>query len=72
MATEYTEHTSIEQAIEEVAKGMVDSTSEGSRQVTYKSIEELIKADQYLKAKDAASKEHFGLRFTRLTPPPTG
>lgn len=70
--SEYTTPTTIEDAIDELARGMVDSTTEGSRSITYKKIGELQKALEQEKARTAAAKDHFGLRFTRLTPPPTG
>lgn len=69
--TESTPET-IEDAIEQVALGMVASGSESGRQFTNISIDDLIKADQYKAAKTAAAKAHFGLRFTKCVPPGGG
>jgi hypothetical protein len=59
-------------AIEQVAKGMVSSVSENGRQMTNMSIKDLIAADQYLAAKKASAKPHFGLRMTKCIPPGGG
>jgi hypothetical protein len=61
----------VEEAIDRNAKGPA-SVTVGGQTVTQKSIDELIKADQYLAAKNAASQPHFGLRFTKLIPPGAG
>jgi hypothetical protein len=37
-------------------------------QVTRRGLDELAKADQHLKAQDAASKKGFGLRFQQIVP----
>lgn len=71
MPTDETIET-IEDAIESVAKGMIQSESESGRQMTNLSISDLIKADQYLSGKTAAAKAHFGLRLTKCVPPGGG
>lgn len=71
MPTDETIET-IEDAIESVAKGMIQSESESGRQMTNLSISDLIKADQYLSGKNAAAKAHFGLRLTKCVPPGGG
>lgn len=59
-------------AIESVAKGMTSSSSENGRSMTQIPIRDLIMADQYLAAKNAAAKSHMGLRFTKCIPPGGG
>lgn len=59
-------------AIEQVAKGMIHSTSENGRQMTNIPLRDLIEADRHLAAKQAATKNHFGLRFTKCIPPGGG
>jgi hypothetical protein len=63
--------TTIEEAIEKAALGPATVTIDGQT-VTAKDIAQLIEADRYLAAKTAATKSHFGLRFTKLVPPGTG
>lgn len=62
----------IAEAIEQVATGMVSESAENGRSVRRMSIREMIEADQYLAAKRAAGKSHFGLRFTKCIPPGGG
>ena len=69
---EFDEHTTVEEAIDAAARGLVSSSTEGDQSVQYHSIKDLIEADRYLSAKTAAGKKHFGLRFTKLIPPGTG
>jgi hypothetical protein len=69
--TEQTPET-IEDAIDEVARGMVSSASENGRSVTRVPLKDLIEADKYLTGKRAAAKAHFGLRFTKCIPPGGG
>ena len=64
--------TTIEEAIEQVALGMVSSGSEDGRSQTNIPIRDLIEADQHLAGKRAAAKAHFGLRFTKCIPPGGG
>jgi hypothetical protein len=59
-------------AIEQVATGMVSQSAESGRSMSRIPIRELIMADQYLAAKRAAAKAHFGLRFTKCVPPGGG
>ena len=63
---------SIEDRISEDATLGVDSASDETGSVKKKSVDELIKADQYLAGKTAAGKKHFGLRMTKCVPPGTG
>jgi hypothetical protein len=63
---------SIEQAIEEIAKGMVASSSEHGRTVQRLPIKDLIEAANYLAAQKAAKNPTFGLRRTRMIPPGGG
>jgi hypothetical protein len=44
----------------------------GNQSVEQQSIDDQIKADQYLAAKKAAAKPHLGLRFTKIIPPGAG
>jgi len=67
-----TDPETIGDAIEQVAKGMVSSSSENGRSMTNMPIRDLIEADHYLAAKAAASKPHFGLRMTKCIPPGGG
>ena len=62
---------SIEEAIEQNALGPASVTVAGQT-VVQKDIEQQIKADEYLAAKQAAAKPHFGLRFTKIIPPGAG
>jgi len=58
-----------------IAAALVDAASGPKRvkgdagEVEAHSLDDLIKADQYQRAKDAASSPHRGLRFTKLQPP---
>ena len=63
---------SIEERILVDAKLGIGSASDETGQVTKTPIKDLIEADQYLAAKSAAAKNHFGLRMTKLVPPGTG
>jgi hypothetical protein len=67
-----TEPTTVEDAVELVALGMVSETAEGNRSQKNIPIKDLIEADGYLIGKRAASKPHMGLRFTKLIPPGGG
>lgn len=64
--------TTIEDAIELTALGMVSSASDGKSSQTNIPIRDLIEADQHLARKRAALKPHMGLRFTKLIPPGGG
>lgn len=61
----------IADAIEENAKGPQSVSADGVS-VSARPIDEQIKADQYLTGKEAATKAHRGLRFTKLIPPGGG
>jgi hypothetical protein len=61
----------IEEAIEQNAKGPASVTVAG-QSVVQKDVDQQIKADEYLAAKQAAAKSHFGLRFTKIVPPGAG
>ena len=62
-----------EEAIEQGALGPQSVTVDGNN-VTARSIDELIKADQYLAGKRAAStgNEFFGMRVRQAVPPGGG
>ena len=62
---------SIEEAIEQTAKGP-KRVQVANQSVEQQSIDEQIKADEYLAAKQAAAKPHFGVRFTKIIPPGAG
>ena len=62
----------IEEAIDEIAKAGIRQVSDETGSVERTPINDLIKADQYIAAKTAAGKKHFGLRMTKLVPPGTG
>lgn len=62
----------VEDAIEQVALGMVRTQKENGREIEFMSIDDLKKAGQYLAAKRAAAKPHFGLRMTKCIPPGGG
>lgn len=64
--------TTIEEAIEQVALGMVQTSSENGRSVTQIPIDDLIKADNHQTGKTAATKAHFGMRMTKCIPPGGG
>jgi hypothetical protein len=64
--------TTIPEAIEQIALGMVASGSENGRQFTNLSIDELTKAEGQRAGAVAAGKPHFGLRFTKCIPPGGG
>lgn len=65
--------TTPEEAIEQGALGPQSVTVDGNS-VTQRSIDELIKADQYLAGKSAASNgnEFFGMRVRQAVPPRGG
>lgn len=67
-----TEPTTVEEAIEQVALGMVSSSSENGRSMTQIPIDDLIKAKNVLAGTNAAAKPHFGLRMTKCIPPGGG
>jgi hypothetical protein len=64
--------TTIEDAIETMALGMLSSASENGRQVQRIPIQDLIAADRHLANKRASSQPHFGLRMTKAIPPGGG
>ena len=63
---------SIEERIEERATEGISSASDETGSVKHDSIDDLIKAGQYVAGKKAAKKPHFGLRRTKLIPPGGG
>lgn len=69
--TEETPET-VTEAIESVALGMIQTSSENGRSVTRMNIKDMIEADRYLAGKTAAAKAHFGLRMTKCIPPGGG
>lgn len=54
--------------IEEVASGPAAASADGVL-VKQQQVEDVIKADQYLSAKEAAAKQHRGIRMTKLIMP---
>jgi len=70
MAT-FTEPTTVAEAIDQIAKGLVRSSSGEEGSVEYLSLKDLIEADRYLNTPSPV-KPHFGLRMTKLIPPGTG
>ena len=70
---EFDAHTTIEQAIDALARGMVKRSSDGQgHDVEYFAIKDLIEAERRRASNAAAAKKHFGLRMTKLIPPGTG
>lgn len=61
----------ISEAIEETAKGP-KAVTVGNQSVTQQSIDEQIKADQYLQSQNAGAVPGFGLRFQKIVPPGAG
>ena len=61
----------IQDAIEQNAKGP-KRVQVANQSVEQQSVDDQIKADEYLAAKQAAAKPHFGLRFTKIIPPGAG
>lgn len=61
----------IQDAIEETAKGPAQVSIDGNT-MTAQKIADQIAADRYLAAQQAASRNHFGLRFVKLQPPGAG
>lgn len=64
--------TTIDEAIETTALGMVSSTSEDGRSMSIIPIDDLITAKRHLANTTAATKPHFGLRMTKAIPPGGG
>lgn len=63
----------IEDAIDEVARGMLSSTTDANgRELTFIPLRDLIAADQHLANKRASAKAHFGMRMTKAIPPGGG
>lgn len=67
-----TEAELIQTAIATSAQAGLASASNDSGSVTKMSISDQILAANYLSAKNAGSKQHFGLRFTKCIPPGGG
>lgn len=66
------DHSTIEEAYEAAAKGLVKKSSEADRQVEFYSLAELLEAKRQEAASTAAGRKHFGIRMTRCKPPSTG
>jgi len=64
--------TTVEEAIESVALGMVTSSSENGRSMDMIPLQDLVEAAKYLRRNGAATKPHFGLRITKCIPPGGG
>lgn len=68
-----TDPTTIEEAIETVALGMVKSEKDAQgNEIEHLSIDDLIKAERHLAGKTASGKSHFGMRMTKCVPPGGG
>lgn len=65
------EPTTIEESIEQSAIEGIDSVMADGQQVRSKSLDELIRADRYLKGESAMNNLHGGL-YTRVMVPPGG
>ena len=66
-----TQPQNIDEAIEQNALGP-KRVQVANQSVDQHEIADQIKADEYLAAKAAARKSHFGLRFTKIIPPGAG
>lgn len=65
----------VEQIKESIAEGAteaIQSASNDSGSVTRMSIDDQIKAAQYVAGQTAGGKNHLGLRFVQLKPPGAG
>ncbi len=58
----------LNETLENVAKGPKSVSTDGTR-VDAQSVDDVIKADQHLAAKDAVAKSTRGIRFNKLVPP---
>ncbi len=67
-----TDPVTVDEAIEQVALGMVQSQSENGRSMQTISIEDLVKAARHLAGSTAATQPHFGMRMTKCIPPRGG
>ena len=61
----------IDEAIDKAARSP-KRVQVGNQSVEQQSVDEQIKADQYLAAKQAATKKSMGLRFAKILPPGAG
>jgi hypothetical protein len=61
----------IDEAIDKAARSP-KRVQVGNQSVEQQSVDEQIKADQYLAAKQAATKKCLGLRFAKILPPGAG
>ena len=66
------DHSTIEDAYEAAAKGLVKKSTEADRQVEFYSLAELLEAKRQAAADNAATRKRFGIRCTRCKPPGTG
>lgn len=62
----------IKDAIVEGATEAIQSASNDSGSMTRMTIDDQIKAANYVASQTAKSKPHFGLRMTKLVPPGAG
>lgn len=58
----------LEDRIRDAADGPAEASGDGGS-MKQQPLGELIKADQHLKSKAAARKNHRGLRYTKIEPP---
>jgi len=57
--------TDFSDRIEEIANGPKEASHADGRSLTAQDIDAVIKAEEHLAAKEAVTKNHFGLRFVR-------
>ncbi|HMP78426.1 MAG TPA: hypothetical protein PKD54_03130 [Pirellulaceae bacterium] len=58
----------LDETLESVAKGPKSVSTDGTR-VEAQGVDDVIKADQHLAAKQGVSGKFRGLRYSKLTPP---
>lgn len=64
--------TTAAEAIEQAALGPKSVTTKDGTTVIARDVDDLIKSDNHAAGKTAATKRHFGIRFTKLIPPGGG
>lgn len=69
---EFDDHETIEDALDEAARGLVKKASASGESVEYYSLQELAEEERRRAGKTAAAKARFGLRMTKMIPPGTG
>jgi hypothetical protein len=64
--------TTAAEAIEQAALGPKSVTTKDGTTVIARDVPDLIQADNHTSGKVAATRKHFGIRFTKLIPPGGG